>query len=277
MPLRVRDRLLMQPATQRVLHHFGNELEDKKWVFILGCYNSGTTLLAELLQTHERLDGLPNEGAFLSDALPYPERFGWPRMWFKCSDEMAVPANDDARARRIRRQWSLWLRGNPDFVVEKSIANVLRIEFLMNNFDDVTFVHIVRNGYAVAAGIQKKANLVRWRNPEGLKRYPIELCASQWSESVRRVHEASKDGAPILEIAYEDLTIDPIGTLKPVFKYLRVDPLRDASVWGKMDIHGVQSDIQNMNASSIRGLSEKDIAIIRRVAGPELASYGYQV
>jgi hypothetical protein len=276
LPARLRDRVLMQPATQKLLQRFGNELEDKRWVFVLGCYNSGTTLMAEMLQAHRNLDGFPNEGAFLSDVLPHPERFGWPRMWCECADEMVVPADDVERAARIKRQWSLWLRGNPDVVVEKTISNVQRVDFLQQNFRDARFVHILRNGYAVAEGIRRKANLARWNNPEKLTQYPMEMCARQWVASIRSVESAQANGAPIKTVRYEDLTEDPLAVMADIFRFVDVDPIDDASVWGEMDIHEKRSTIRNMNAASIVRLSADEIAVIKDVAGAELDRYGYR-
>lgn len=276
LPKRVIDGLLMQPWVSGPLHVFGNELDDKKWVFVIGCYNSGTTLLAEMLQTHSEMDGMRNEGAFLTDSLPYPERLGWPRMWAECEDKLLVPVDDAARARRIRRHWSLWVRGNPRFVVEKSIANALRVEFLWKNFPAASFVHIVRNGYAVAAGIRKKANLRRWKNPRGFDEYPIDLCAGQWLRSLQVVEAAQERGAPVTTIRYEDLVADPVGTLSPIFSALDLDPITDATSWGKMQVHERSSTIKDMNAASIRQLTAEEIGLVSRRIGDGLRRYGYE-
>lgn len=108
-PRRLADRLIMQPQVQQCLLPFGRELRPQRWIFVLGCYNSGTTLLATMLRQHPDIAGLPTEGASLSDALPYPERFGWPRMWHQCPEQVrADPEDGEARASRIRLQWSLW-------------------------------------------------------------------------------------------------------------------------------------------------------------------------
>ena len=270
------DAALMHPAISGPLHILGSDLEDKKWVFILGCYNSGTTLLAELLQAHTNLDGLRNEGAFLTDSLPYPERHGWPRMWIKCADQLRVSSDDATRARRIRRHWSLWRKGNAEHVVEKSISNVLRIDFLQENFNGPTFVHIVRNGYAVAAGIRNKANLRRWRNPDGYSEYPISLCARQWVESLSEVRRAEKRGVEIKTVHYEDVVSDPVSTLAPVFESIGVDAIADMSRWGEFSVHEKKSRITNMNESSISTLSGAEIAEIRDIAGESLATFGYE-
>src|SRR5688572_26729280 len=39
----------------------------EKWVFVVGCYNSGTELLTELLGSQKAIAALPHEGQFLTD------------------------------------------------------------------------------------------------------------------------------------------------------------------------------------------------------------------
>lgn len=274
-PARLKDRLAMQPLVQRALLPFGKEISGKRWVFVLGCYNSGTTLLANMLQRHPSFGGLPNEGAFLTDALPYPEQFGWPRMWAECIPALRIPEDDFERARRIRRQWSIWLRGNADFVVEKTVSNVLRVDFLANTFPEASFVYIVRDGYSVAAGIRKKANLRRWKNPLGLTRYPIEYCARQWSETDRQVRASRHFPDRIHEVRYEALTERPGAVMNEIWTALGAEGLSDAGLWDDMRVHGVRSGVTNMNAGSVRGLAGEDISAIRAISAPELDRYGY--
>jgi hypothetical protein len=274
-PTRLKDRLVMQPLVQRMLLPFGREITGKRWVFVLGCYNSGTTLLAEMLQSHPRFGGLPNEGAFLTDGLPYPERFGWPRMWHKCADRLRVRTDDHGRAERVRRHWSLWLRGDQDYVVEKTVSNVFRIDFLAETFPDAHFVYIVRNGYAVAAGIRKKANLRRWANPDGLRQYPIEMCARQWSETDREVRQSPLFPDRIHRLSYEELTEAPQSVMNRIWRRLGAEEYQEQGLWDDMHIHEVRSRIRNMNARSFADLSRDDIATITEVSRSELDDYGY--
>jgi hypothetical protein len=274
-PKRVRDRLVMQPAVQKLLLPFGREIRGKTWVFILGCYNSGTTLLAEMLQSHPAFGGLPNEGAFLTDALPYPERFGWPRMWVECDDKLRIPYDDERRAVRIRRHWSLWLRGDPRFVVEKSVSNVLRIDFLAAQFEPVHFVYIVRNGYAVAQGIRRKANLRRWKNPRGLEEYPIEMCARQWAETDRMVRSSPHFPERIHTVRYEELTEDPTRVMNELWCSLGADEVGSSEMWRDLQVHEIRSDVRNMNARSLQGLTAEDVRAITSVCAEDLERYGY--
>lgn len=53
----------------------------RKWLFLVGCYNSGTTLLAELLSRHPDISALPTEGHFITDQFVKDYDVGLPRMW----------------------------------------------------------------------------------------------------------------------------------------------------------------------------------------------------
>ena len=80
-------KLLMKPGVQRWLAPLGRVPKPQKWVFIVGCYNSGTTLLADLMGNHPDISALPVEGVRLSDVWPLPETYAWNRMWMKCIDD----------------------------------------------------------------------------------------------------------------------------------------------------------------------------------------------
>ena len=83
---------------------WGRVLAPDRWVFIIGCYNSGTTLLKDLLAEHPHIGVLAGEGVKFSDALPRPEDFGWQRMWCQCIEQMHLDPKDAERANRIKCQ-----------------------------------------------------------------------------------------------------------------------------------------------------------------------------
>ncbi len=57
---------------------------------------------------------------------------------------------------RFDKAWKKF--GQPKFLVEKTCANSLRVEFVHNIFPDAKFIYIVRDGYDVVASARK-----RWR------------------------------------------------------------------------------------------------------------------
>ncbi|MEW6751139.1 MAG: sulfotransferase [Candidatus Latescibacterota bacterium] len=275
-PCRLRNQFMRTRFGQRVVVPFGRDLRPERWIFVVSCYDSGTTLLKEMLSQHPQIGALPGEGVRFTDSLPRPEEAGWNRLWCRCVDHVRLdPGPQSAgRARRIRRQWSILYPRRPN-LLEKSIANAARIPFLQEHFQPAYFVYLVRNGYAAAEGIRRKARPGRWGNPEYPDRYPIAVCAEQWRETDRWVRRDEPAVERFLLLYYEDLTADPAATLTRLTDFLGLAPMPDHVLGRTWRIHGVLSSVRNMNPASFARLTEEDKDAIEAVAGPELARHGY--
>jgi hypothetical protein len=254
----------------------GKPLNPEKWVFVVGCYNSGTTLLANLLEAHPAISGLAREGVELTDALRRPELAGWPRMWSQCEDWVSMRPEEATaeRAERIKRQWSHYAKDS-GLIIEKSIANMTRLEFLAEHFQPAYFIHIVRNGYAVSEGIMRRSHPEDWGRTEFGETYPPELGAEQWQRSYRRFQESRNNLANVLELTYEDLTGQPGENLAAIADFLRIDPFDPALIEQEWSFREINSSIRNMNDTSIGRLSSEEIDAIEATAGALLAQLGY--
>ena len=254
----------------------GRPLQPEKWVFVVGCYNSGTTLLANLLEAHPAISGLAREGVELTDALRRPELAGWPRMWSQCEDWVSMRPEEAtvARADRIKRQWSHHT-DDAGLIIEKSIANMTRLEFLAEHFQPAYFIHIVRNGYAVSEGIMRRSHPEDWGRTEFGEAYPPELAAEQWQRSYRRFQESKNKLTNVLELTYEALTEDPAGNLAAVSEFLDVEAFDPALLEQEWSFREINSSIRNMNPSSIARLKPEETRAIEDTAGALLAQLGY--
>lgn len=254
----------------------GKPLNPEKWVFVVGCYNSGTTLLANLLEAHPAINGLAREGVELTDALRRPELAGWPRMWSQCEDWVSMhPEEATAKqAERIRRQWSHHT-SDAGLIIEKSIANMTRLEFLAEYFQPAYFIHIVRNGYAVSEGIMRRSHPEDWGRTEFGGTYPPELCARQWQRSFERFQEGRDKLANVLELSYESLTEHPAENLAKISEFLRIELFDPALIEQEWSFREINSSIQNMNDKSISRLGRDEIDAIERTAGRLLAQLDY--
>ena len=262
---------------QRLAARLASAAQPTRWVFIIGCYNSGTTLLARLLERHSEIQTLPGEGVVFSDVLTRPEEFGWPRLWFKCQQAMALNDSNPARlAERIKRQWQWAATGKGSCFLEKSIANATRLEFFNEHFRPAYFIHITRNGYAVAEGIRRKADPRRWNNPEYTGPYPLSLCAQQWkvTEDLITAHSDSLENYHAL--SYEDLAAAPQQEVRKILKFLQ---LADESqlVDEEVRVHGQRRPISDLNQLSLDNLNAEELDEINQVANDWLVHYGYRV
>ncbi len=276
-PARLRNQFMRTRTGQRLAAPFGAPLAGKKWIFILGCYNSGTTLLKDILASHPEIGTLPGEGVRFTDALPRPEEFGWNRMWCRCLDQLRLQPSEDmeARAHRIKRQWSILYPSGRPFLLEKSVANAVRTDFLQTYFAPAYFIYLVRNGYAVAEGIRRKANPAKYGNPTYPSSYPIALCAEQWRATDRILTADRPRLERFLCLKYEELAATPGSSLQTVTDFLGLDPLEDGKLHRSWQVHGLQSEIRDMNEDALERLSDEDIAQVQEVAGEELAKHGY--
>jgi Sulfotransferase family len=140
--------------------------------------------------------------------------------------EQAAPgAVDPGQADRLRRAFGALARyaGRP-LVVSKRIANNQRVPLLVAAFPGARFVHLVRDGRAVAASLARvdwwETGQVwwyggtprRWREQGG---DPWELCARHWVRELASIEEGLRAVPPDQQMAlsYEELVGEPAATL----------------------------------------------------------------
>jgi len=275
---RLRAKLAKSGVGRALLAPLGRDLAPQRWIFLVGCYSSGTTLLRAMLARHPEIAALPSEGVKLTDALPTPEQFGWHRLWSQCLEQIRLdPADPADCASRARRHWSLALPAGVSNLLEKSIANTARMPFLQAHFQPAHFICLVRDGYAVAEGIRRKGEPGRHGNPRFADKYPISLCADQWRVSDEVVEGDRPQLERFLQVRYEDLTARPVEVLGQITEFLGLPPLPAETAGGEWVIHGVRSAVRNMNQQSLDRLTRQDLDEINAVAAPVLTRHGYEI
>ena len=244
------------------------------WIFVIGCYNSGTTLLEQILRQHPSIAGLPNEGQFLTGALVTPKSAGVPRLWAEKEELFRFAPNDKAvEADQIKLDWMPLLdKPLAPFAVEKSPTHAARTLWLQHHFEQPYFIHIVRNGYAVALGIHDKVLAVYGQMPKLLPK-----AANQWARSLEIVLEDAPQLRHFLEIRYEDLTAKPVVVATEIFNFLGLPPISSELLEQPYLVHGLRSPIKNQNASRLAAMTAEQKEAIEARAGKLLGAYGYKI
>lgn len=274
-----RERLM--PAFQRdwfrlLLTPLLTTPKDKAYIFIVGCYCSGTTLLSYLLGQHSEISTLPTEGASLTGELVTPEELGWRRMMHQCLPDLRSDLRW-ANLHRLKKQWGFFHDKSKTFFLEKSISNWARIDWLAKNFNGAWFIWIIRNGYAVAEGLRRRsAEPSRYTAKEYPHGYPVELCAREWVVSNTAIESLLKPIEYKMMIKYEDLTEDKEVSIKLLLEQLSVKNKKIKMV-DSFRFHGETQPVKNMNAQSITRLSKRDIEKINEVAGECLERWCYPI
>jgi hypothetical protein len=248
------------------LGRFGRTPSPEKWVFIVGCYNSGTTLLHQLLGSHERCGSMPSEGQYYTTELLVPRSVGLPRLWaleperFHLTEESQPPID----VTRLKRQWGGFYNDpHRPVLLEKTPVNAARIRWLQKHFENAHFIAIVRNGYAVAEGIRRKGG------------HDIGLAATQWARSNQIMLEDLPNLRKHLLVRYERLTEAPDEVLCEMLGFLELEAVGVSATNRSWRVHRDQSEIRNMNPRSFAALSAADRDCIRYQAGYMLDRFGY--
>jgi Sulfotransferase family len=244
---------------------FTSPARPEKWIFIVGCYNSGTTLLHKLLAQHPFVGSLPNEGQFFNDVLPYGRQFGLPRLWALKPDLFHLKETAEGYdVDRLKRQWT-WFYNHSQrpILIEKTILNMARTRWLQQHFPNSYFIAIYRSGYAVAEGIKRK---------EG---HSLEKGITQWTISNDILLDDLHYIKNKISLKYEDLTAQPFEELKKITDFLEIDEL-PASVFDKaFSIHHIEGKISNRNESSLEKLDNDEVQLMNKVGGAMFEKLGY--
>lgn len=245
---------------------FGPLPSPARWVFLVGCYNSGTTLLHDLLAMHPHVGSMPDEGQFFTDQLPVPRDLGLRRLWALKPElfQLDENAGPHVNLQRLQRQWGAKFNDPArPVLIEKTPTNAARTRWLQARFSPASFVGIIRDGRAVAEGIRRKTGC------------DLESAARQWALSNEIMLRDFEHLRHKRLVKYEQLTADPDGVVADLLTFLELPPLTrelGASEWA---IHEQRSVIVNMNSRSFQALSGEDMTTIEREAGSLLHRLGY--
>lgn len=241
----------------------------EKWVFIVGCSNSGTSLLHQLLSIHPDVGSLPHEGQFFTNQLPIAQDYGLPRLWTKREDIFRIDqhASVNINVTKLKKHWALSYNDiNRPILIEKTTTNAARIKWLNKNFDNAYFIGIVRNGYVVAEGIERKAG------------HDIETAAKHWLRVNQILFEDLKQVERSITLSYEDLTGNTKNELRKIYDFLGIENSNNLIDPNRaFKINEVTSKISNMNDKSFKRLSGEKIKKINRAAGQFIKDLGYNL
>jgi hypothetical protein len=257
---------LLAPVLRRRVERKAAEVH---WLFILGCSNSGTTLLSQILSRHPTIGALAYEGQFLTPALPRTKMVGLKRLFSERPDRFHLVEGDyppDGHQMLFD-----WLRGRDrargPFLMVKSPPDMMRTRWLQAQVPLCSFVAIVRNGFAVSEGIRRRMGC------------DLRRCARHWARTHDYLAEDSAHLRRFHLLRYEDLCEQPVPTLEAVARFLEIDaaPLYgvERETWTIHNMNERPSPLKNFNAESLNRLSAEDREIVLAEAGPVLARFGY--
>lgn len=289
----------------------------EKPIFIVGTGRCGSTAFHRLLGVHPQTMWLSG----FAEEFPYRPRWnrwavtamGSPALrrifgkrikpgenygfWYAHAYGFAEPGRDLVRSDvtpRVRQQMHAAIE--PMLTSRRSrllikLTGWSRIGFLNEVFPDAQFVHIVRDGRAVASSLLH-INAWQWRGwygPYSWRYGPLSeedqtawdasgrsfvaLAGLQWKIHTRAVEAARQalDPARFLEIKYEQFCEQPGDTCRRVIQFGGLEPSPE------FERHVAAARITDMSDRWRRDLSPEQQALLTGLLRNELQRYGYDV
>ncbi len=279
---REKSTILVADATRSIEWHFGggkrhfNRYFDElvsahKWCFIVGCNNSGTSILQRILENTGQVSTLPKEGQMYTRVFKRARKRGHERVWSEYLEELIV--SHEKPSEPASRLLFDWMRDLPlpiaPVIVEKTPANVARMRWIDRNFPNAHFIGLVRDGYAVCEGIKRKG------------RQPISHAAKHWARVNEMMMEECNHVKRYLQISYEDITENPEQASTKLAEFLNLDKNKiSESFRQKYQIHnmaeGKESAVVNYNSESTIRLNTDELDTVEQIAAQTLSKLGYQ-
>lgn len=216
-------RIYKVKPVRKVLMHLFKKKEPKNIVFVVGCYNSGTTIIKDAIAAHPGISSAPIEGDQLTDVIDDNEFGIAPRA-------MMVNICDVVKDRRVGAvdrnmflsQLRPWIKTGKVFL-EKSISNTVRINKLRSAFPGSKYICVTRDIDKVSSGIKKRSR------PTGILRqilgqdsYPDTMLVRQWQMFYSLVLR-DYDSEDIHFVSYEKFLLSPVDELNKIIDFIGLD------------------------------------------------------
>jgi LPS sulfotransferase NodH len=251
-----------------------SDSENEAPFFILGCPRSGTTILRDLLRTHDRL-AAPEEThfyrwsyAFQSPRYTQISRLNPVLLRHRdidgVSEEKFARDYDETMSRKELqdRYMRAYLEkiGKPNARwFDKTPQNVYGILLLKGDYPQARFVHIHRNPVNVVASLLRG---------EVMQRQSLQAAINWWLEAIT-IMNAFRQAFPdiVLDIGYDELTSQPDAVLPRILEFVGEAP--DA----------LHADLSMLRAESrgIGDLTTADAQIVLQRCSSLMRSLGYPV
>jgi len=264
-------------------------------IFVVGAPRSGTNIFYRTFAKHPDLAWISNITKkvpsslwltriimmFRDDHRPTEANNVWQK--FTDSEDEFLGRDDVTAASRkylhTVLQNNLRIFNKPRFV-NKCPGNSVRIDFLKEIFPDAIFLHIIRDGRAVAYSImrsrlQHSGDYWSVRPPgwQDLLKLPIvDACALQWKMTVESILQSAKDlpREQYKEVRYEELVARPADIFEQVGKQCDL-------VWQKDLLQSITAGLDNRNFKWQTEMQEADKNTLNELLRDFMGQLGYDV
>lgn len=212
-------------------------------VFMTGCYNSGTTIIKDVLCLHPELSSPPVEGAVITSDLVDFDLGLFPRgMYFNIS-ALARESNAGFNKKRYMREISPWYKANTMFL-DKSISNTVQLKKLIKTFPNAFVVNVIRDPESTISGIKKKSKPARSLQNIFGDGYNDSLLLQQWKAMYESVLDAEVSANQFVNIEFNEFLKSPDEVIKKAWSDLGLSHCDIACVNGSVSANGKNIEVK---------------------------------
>lgn len=226
-------------------------------LFLLVPNNSGSSILHDILATSKEVAVLPAEGQFCENFVG-PIAATFKVAHFFTEKEKIFRNNKNYEWSVIKRQWNYhWKKNNSNAKIklQKSPPDILRPDLLQQHFENVKFIIMIRNPYAMVEGILRANSNA---TVEQAARHAVRCLEIQLENSEKYLTD--------MVLRYEDFTNDPTTSINSIMDYLNITDIKHNQIF---NVKGYTSSIKNMNDIQIKKLTDSQIKNINKIFIPK--------
>ena len=262
------------------------ESKVKNPFFIIGCGRSGTSLLLKVLADRREIAAYPDEANNLWHPQAYPwheSKLSIPAFWSEpySFTRMSLQNRTEKDDRKIKAIFAIYqaIAGGKCFL-NKSVTISFMLPEVLKLFPTARFIHLVRDGRAVALSYAKKqlkkqaefSDIYKARGSYLSLEVLLESCARHWQEHILCIERYKSEinltsNGQLLEIRYEDFCENPLLYLNQIAEFMEID--------NTVFIDRDYSTIKTQNYKYREELGPEAIAFLEQLIEPSLKSKHY--
>lgn len=268
---------------------------DARTIGIVGAGHSGTTIVYRMLALHPDVAwlsqyshralmgpfGVRSAAAFADRFLRRTFRHDWTKarsalLWRRIVptpieaariwDALLADLDPASQANRVRRavRTACRISGRSTLLVKPPGRYRSRCAPLLSSeFPSSRFLHVARDGRAVAMSVIHKWQRAGSPNPEAL----LRRGATHWQRALAQVREYEQT-LPVAFIRYEALCADVHGQLRRALEFVGLDPER-------FPFDVCPKTLRSTNESRLARAHPADLALLEELMADDLRRYGY--
>ena len=171
-----------------------------------------------------------------------------------------------------------------EVLLTKRTANNRRVSILKQIFPDAKYIHLIRDGRAVAYSLLNvswwNSHVLYWagKSPQQMAAEgfnSLELAARNWVEEMGALEQGTAliQSSRLLEVRYDELLHNPCEQLQRILNFMEVTTEKDTTYWKSIEsLH-----LAPKQEAWIRNWTDSELRLVQNLQGDTLRRWGFEI